>query len=54
MRAPQIVMIVVLVLNVWLGLEHHGEPERGTKSAWSNIIGTVGMVALLWWGGFWR
>lgn len=51
MRAPQIIMIVMLAMAVTISLCKHGE-DKGKYNIWSCLISTAIEVALLKWGGF--
>lgn len=53
MNAPQIIMIVLLVLSVFTGLMKHGE-SRGDYNFWASLISAVIEAAILKWGGFWN
>jgi uncharacterized membrane protein len=53
MKAPQIIMIVLLSIGIVSGLMKHGEQRKDKYSVWSSLFGAALMVALLWWGGFW-
>lgn len=53
MKAPQIIMIIILAAGVTLGLVHHGEPKTGRESVWSSIIAASILSLILYWGGFW-
>ena len=52
MRAPQIVMIVLLSFSVARGILEHGESD-GKVNFWVSLLGAAITAALLWWGGFW-
>jgi LPXTG-motif cell wall-anchored protein len=53
MKAPQIIMIVLLAFNLAIGLCEHGKPKTGTQNFWATLIGCALTAGLLWWGGFW-
>ena len=53
MRAPQIIMIVIFALGLFISLENHGKPKQGTDNFFLTLLGTAINIALLWWGGFW-
>lgn len=52
MNAPQIIMIVLLALNLFINLLKHGE-KQGSYSFWTSLVNAGIVVGLLWWGGFW-
>ena len=52
MRAPQIICLVLVGINLLLSAYLHGKPKRGTENFFVALVGQAGMVALLWWGGF--
>lgn len=51
MGAPQIILIVLLALGVFVSLQDDGQHER--VSFLGTSVCTIILVALLWWGGFW-
>ena len=51
MKAPQIVMLCFLVLNLWISLTDHGKP-KGRYSFWASLVGVAVYTGLLIWGGF--
>ena len=53
MKAPQIIMIVLMAITLFNDMQHHGEPKKGTVNFWSTVLSLCISVALLWWGGFW-
>ena len=53
MKAPQIIMIVMLAINLFDAMRHHGKPKEGNVSFWVTFLAACIDVALLWWGGFW-
>lgn len=52
MKAPQIVMIVLLSISFARGVHKHGEPN-GKVNVWMTLLGCAIQIALLTWGGFW-
>ena len=52
MKAPQIIMIVVLAVNVWQNLEKHGETKCSEYHFGVALIAAALEVGLLYWGGF--
>lgn len=51
MKAPQIIVIILLGIGLSIAARRHGEQEK--KSFWYTLINTAITVGLLWWGGFW-
>jgi len=52
MRAPQIILIILLAMSLSFNLIKHGEPRKAEYNFWITLFSTVMTVALLWWGGF--
>ena len=52
MEWPQITMIVIYSLNIFLALMKHGE-SQGKYSFWTASIATAIGVTILYYGGFW-
>ena len=52
MGIPQIIMIVVMVINVTIGLVYHGKPRTDKYNFLTTLIGTGIEVAILTAGGF--
>lgn len=48
---PQGIYLGLCLLSVIRGVVKHGEPD-GTVNAYSSLVSVIGVVALLWWGGF--
>ena len=53
MKAPQIIMIVLLTINVFTALMKNGE-SKGDYNFWGSLIGAVIEILILKWGGFWK
>ena len=56
MKAPQMIMIVILCLDLGINLAKHGEDRTGASAKynfWTTLIGNILMAAILYWGGFW-
>ena len=50
---PQIVMLVIMVLEIGLALGKHGEPRTPHNVGW--VVVSMGVLStVLWWGGFWE
>lgn len=54
MKAPQVVIIVLLSLSVAVDLLKHGEPKTGKYSFGTGLLAAAIWVAVLYWGGFFR
>lgn len=52
MKAPQIIMVVLIAMSLGIHLANHGEPKDGTYNFWLELISEAIMVSLLFWGGF--
>ena len=52
MGAPQIIIIVLYVLDLFLTALLHGQKRTGTYSFPATFVTCGVMVWLLWWGGF--
>lgn len=52
MKAPQIIMIIILAMGVGINLVKHGEPKDGNYSFPISLISAAIEVGLLIWGGF--
>ncbi len=52
MKAPQIIMIVIMAMNLGINLVKHGELKDETYSFPISLVSTVVNVGLLIWGGF--
>lgn len=51
---PQIAMITIHLLGIWLHAQKHGHPRTGTYDVRFALIGTAIAFTLLWFGGFWH
>lgn len=52
MKAPQIIMIALLGMNLGMHMVKHGEPREGTYSFPIQLVSTLMEIGLLVWGGF--
>ena len=53
MDVPQIIMIVLIVLNLFIAADRHGkvgDKYNFLKTLFANIL----LGGLLWWGSFWN
>lgn len=51
--APQIIMIVLIVIVLMLSARFHNTPKTGRHNMWIDLLGITLQQLLLWWGGFW-
>ena len=52
MKAPQIIMIIIMAMNLGINLVKNGEPKSETYSFPVSLVSVVINVGLLIWGGF--
>ena len=52
MKAPQIIMIIIMAMNLGINLVKNGEPKNETYSFPLSLVSAVVNVGLLIWGGF--
>ena len=52
MKAPQIIMIIIMAMGLGINLVKNGEPRDDTYSFPISLVSTVVNVGLLIWGGF--
>ena len=52
MKAPQIIMIIILAVNLYRHLDRHGESRFDNYNFPAALIATLIYASLLWWGGF--
>ena len=52
MKAPQIIMIVLIALNIGIELVQHGETTETKHNVWTCLIGKAILVIILKCGGF--
>lgn len=52
MRAPQIIMIVIMAMGLGINLTKHGEPKEDNYSFPIALLATAIQAGLLIWGGF--
>lgn len=51
---PQILIIILFSLGIGLEWANHGTAKNGTHDVWNELISTLIVIAILWWGGFWQ
>lgn len=54
MRAPQIIIIVIMALSVTVNAVKHGEQKTDRYHVGFTLIAIAIEAAVLWWGGFWK
>jgi hypothetical protein len=54
MGTPQIIVMIILVLGLGISMEKHGKDRTGKENFLIQLISTIIMAILLWWGGFWK
>ena len=52
MGIPQIIMIVLLALMLFINIANHNKPREGKYNGWDALIAIVIQISLLTWGGF--
>lgn len=52
MRAPQIIWIVMVGINMLISASKHGQKRQGEYSIFTDIIAVGISIGLLYWGGF--
>ena len=52
MGIPQVIMIVLLSLTLFINVTKHREPREDEYNAWVTLGGIAIQVSLLAWGGF--
>jgi len=53
MKTPQIIVLVIYVINLLVSANRHGKP-RTPDNFWTDLVALIIMVGLLLWGGFFR
>ena len=54
MRAPQIIMIVLIAISLILELIMNGQEIQRKHNFAEEVVAKALLVALLYWGGFWN
>ena len=52
MGIPQIIMIVMLALTLFISVANHNKPREGKYNAWQALVSIAIQISLLTWGGF--
>ena len=54
MKAPQIIMIVLLSIGLLLSARYHGEDKEDTYNFWWTLASSAVTIGILVWGGFFK
>ena len=52
MGIPQIIMIMMMCLVLFINIANHNKPREGKYNAWQTLVGIAIQISLLTWGGF--
>ena len=52
MKAPQIIMLVLIAMDIGIHLAKNGQPRTDCYNVYWELFGKGLLAALLWWGGF--
>ena len=52
MGIPQIIMIMMMCLVLFINIVEHNKPREGKCNAWQTLVSIAIEVSLLTWGGF--
>lgn len=52
MGIPQIIMIMMMCLVLFIHIANHNKPREGKYSAWQALVSIAIQISLLTWGGF--
>lgn len=52
MHAPQIIYLLLTFLSLGYSIAKHGEPKTGQNNCITDLIATIIIFSLLYWGGF--
>ena len=52
MGIPQIIMIVMMCLVLFINVANHNKPREGKYNAWQALVSIAIQISLLTWGGF--
>lgn len=50
---PQVCVIILLTIAVWVGIDQHGKVKLKPQSMWDTLLGVALWLVLLGFGGFW-
>lgn len=54
MGIPQVIVIAIYIATLFIYADKDGKRKDGVYKFNSAFISTVIMIALLWWGGFFK
>ena len=54
MGIPQVIMIVLLALMLFINIANHNKPREGKYNGWDALIAIAIQISLLTWGGFFQ
>ena len=54
MGIPQIIMIVMMCLVLFVDVVEHNKPREGKYNAWQTLVSIAIQVGILTWGGFFQ
>lgn len=50
---PQAIYFALILVGIGLELARHGQVRKPSRhNAWTTIVASLLILALLWWGGF--
>ena len=52
LNIPQLIMIILIIINFVYSLSNHGKPKDEKYNVWVTLTAIVIHVALMKWGGF--
>ncbi len=52
MGIPQIILIIITASGLGIAIEQHGDIKTGRENVWSNLVATIVLYVLLYFGGF--
>ena len=53
MRLPQIIMLVLIIIDLVCTALLHGKKKESRYNFWAELIGKIGLYWILKAGGFW-
>ena len=54
MKAPQIIYLILTGIGMLRAANRHGKPKTGNENLWADIVATIIVLFLLFWGGFFK
>ena len=52
MHIAKILLLCLFGISLLLNANMHGKPKTGTHSFWTDLVGWLIQLGLLWWGAF--